>query len=373
MNFDFTAEQYELRDTIRSYLDDHWSFAQLRAAIDGPGLPDTVWEGLAALGATTMLVPEEQRGLGLTLTDASLVFEAFGETLTPMIVGETLLASDIIARFGSEAQKAALLPAIAEGRLKVALALQDAGTSYDPGRTTTTAAGGADEGWRLEGRKMMVPFGHMADRVLVAARAGAQGGLALFIVDPALPGVTVTPHVLVDPTSRMSTLDFSAALVPGDAMLGLADGAAADHAVRVGAAAAAAQLTGAAGRALEMTLDYAKQRKQFGRAIGSFQAIKHKLADMMVNYETSRSAVYYAHWAVAQQDPGAHAAVSMAKAYAGSMARAVLNESVHIHGGIGFTWEYDLHFLLKRGKVLEYSFGDADWHREQYARAVIDS
>ena len=142
--------------------------------------------------------------------------------------------------------------------------------------------------------------------------------------------------------------------------------------MRTTAAAASAQLTGIAGRALGMTLDYAKQRKQFGRAIGSFQAIKHKLADMMITYETSRSAAYYAHWALAQGDAGQTAAVALAKAYAGDMARALANESVHIHGGIGFTWEYDLHFLLKRAKVLEYSAGDAAWHREQYARAVID-
>lgn len=369
MNFDFTADQLELRDSIRGYLDDHWASRQLRAAVDGPGLPDALWDGLAALGLTTVLVPEEHGGLGLTLTDASLLFETFGETLTPAVVTETLLASDVIARFGSAAQKTELLPAIAAGKLKLALALQDDAISFDPAAITATAVRNGN-GWRLDGHKPMVPFGHLVDRALVAARV--DGALGLFVCDPAAAGVTIAARALVDPTSRMSSLDFHQVALPGDALLGQADGGAAAYAMRTAAAAAAAQLTGIAGRSLAMTLDYAKQRKQFGRAIGSFQAIKHKLADMMVSYETSRSGVYYAHWALAQQDPGQAQAVSMAKAYASDMARAVVNESVHIHGGIGFTWEYDLHFFLKRAKVLEYSAGDAGWHREQYARAMID-
>lgn len=372
MNFDFTAEQYALRDTVRSYLDEHWTSAQLRAAADTPtGLPDALWDGLSGLGVTTILVPEEHGGLGLTLTDASLLFETFGETLTPALLTDTLLASDVVNRFGSPVQKAELLPMVAEGRLKLALALQDDATSFDPAGITTVASRNGN-GWRLDGHKPMVPFAHLADRVLVAARLEPGGGLGLFLCDPKAAGVTATPHVLVDPTSRMSALGLAGVVLPGDALIGDTDGSAARYAMRTSAAAASAQLTGLAGRALAMTLDYAKQRKQFGRAIGSFQAIKHKLADMMMTYETSRSATYYAHWALAQQDPGDGNAAAMAKAYAGDMARAVINESVHIHGGIGFTWEYDLHFFLKRAKVLEYSAGDASWHREQYAKAVID-
>lgn len=371
MNFDFTADQYELRDTIRGYLDDNWASPQLRASLSGPGLPGALWEGLTGLGLTTVLIPEAYGGLGLSLTDTAMLFETFGETLTPAVVPETILASDIIARFGTEGQKAALLPAIAEGRMKLAIAVQDSPVSFDPQDIATTATP-AGNGWLLRGRKHMVPYGHLVDRVLVAARVGHAGTLAFFICDPATVGVTVTPHVLVDPTSRMSALGFADVILPAEALLGEADDGAVQHGMRTMAAAAAAQLTGIAGRSLTMTIDYAKQRKQFGRAIGSFQAIKHKLADMMVNYETSRSAAYYAHWALAQDGDAQGAAVSLAKAYAGDMARAVVNESVHIHGGIGFTWEYDLHFFLKRAKVLEYMAGDATWHREQYARALID-
>lgn len=370
MNFDFTAEQYELRDTVRGYLSGQWASPQLRAALSGSGLPNELWDGLVELGLSTVLVPEEYGGLGLTLTDASLLFETFGETLTPMLVAETLLASDVIARFGSADQKAELLPAIAEGRMKLALAVQESSTSFDPAELAATAVQ-AGNGWRLDGHKQMVPYAHLADRLLVAARV--EGRLAFFVVDPRAQGVATTPHVLVDPTSRMCALDFTAVDLPADALLGAPDGAAVQHGMRTAAAAAAAQLTGIAGQAMTMTLDYAKQRKQFGRAIGSFQAIKHKLADMMVAYETSRSAAYYAHWALAQGDDGQAAAVSLAKAYAGDMARNVVNESLHIHGGIGFTWEYDLHFFLKRAKVFEYMAGDATWHREQYARAVIDA
>lgn len=372
MNFDFTADQYALRDTIRSYLDDHWASPQLRASLSGSGLPAELWDGLAGMGLQMVLVPEQYGGLGLGLTDASLLFETFGETLTPGLVADTMLASDLIARFGSESQRSELLPAIAEGRLKIAIAIGESATSFDPAEIATQATP-AGNGWQLSGHKTIVPYGRLADRVLVAARAAETGALAFFLLDPATQGVTLTPHVLVDPTARASSVALEQVNLPAEALIGAADGAAVQHGMRTSAAAAAAQLTGIAGRSLAMTLDYAKQRKQFGRAIGSFQAIKHKLADMMVTYETSRSAAYYAHWALAQGDAGQEAAVSLAKAYAGDMSRAVVNESVHIHGGIGFTWEYDLHFYLKRAKVFEYAAGDATYHRERYARAVIDA
>ena len=370
MNFDFTAEQYELRDTIRGYLAEHWTSRELRAAMSGSGLPDTLWEGLAQLGLLTILIPEAYGGLDLSLTDASLLFETFGETLTPGLAAETILASDLIARFGSEPQRSELLPAIAEGRMKLTIAVGDSPTSYDPAEITTTAIQ-AGNGWQLDGCKQMVPFAALADRALVVARAGQDGPLGFFIVDPKAVGVAIDAHVLVDPTWRASALTFKGVALPADALLGAPDGLAVEHGLQTTAAANAAQLTGIAGRALGMTLDYAKQRKQFGRIIGSFQAIKHKLADMMVTYETSRSAAYYAHWALAQGNPDQAAAVSLAKAYAGDMSRAVVNESVHVHGGIGFTWDYDLHLFLKRAKVLEYSAGDANWHREQYARDVV--
>ena len=371
MNFDFTADQYALRDTIKSYLDDHWASAQLRASLSGSGMPPELWDGLAELGLQMVLVPEQYGGLGLTLTDASLLFETFGETLTPSIVTDTMLASDLIARFGTESQKSELFPAIAEGRTKIAIAIGESATSFDPAEIVTRATE-AGNGWQLSGSKPIVPYAHLADRILLAARVGSNGPLAFFLVEPETPGVAMTPHVLVDPLARASTVTLQAVNLPAEALIGMADGAAVQHGMQTLAAAAAAQLTGIAGRSLAMTLDYAKQRKQFGRAIGSFQAIKHKLADMMVSYETSRSAAYYAHWALAQSDTGQSAAVSLAKAYAGDMSRAVVNESVHIHGGIGFTWEYDLHFYLKRAKVFEYAAGDATFHREQYARAVID-
>ena len=372
MNFDFTTDQYALRDTIRAYLDDHWASNQWRASLSGTGLPNELWNGLAELGLQMVLIPEEHGGLGLTLTDASLLFETFGETLTPGIVAETMLASDLIARFGTDGQKADLLPAMAEGRLKVSIAIGESSTSFDPEEIATTAIQ-TGNGWQLTGHKPMVPYAHVADRILVAARVGAGGPLAFFVVDPAAHGVSIMQHVLVDPTSRASAMMLDQAKLPAEALIGDADGKAVEHGMRTAAAAAAAQLTGLAGRSLDMTLDYAKQRKQFGRAIGSFQAIKHKLADMMVSYETSRSGAYYAHWALAQGDSGQAAAVSLAKAYAGDMSRAVMNESVHIHGGIGFTWEYDLHFFLKRAKMFEYTAGDSTFHREQYARAVIDA
>lgn len=372
MNFDFTPEQFALQDTVRSYLAEAWPPQRVRAAIDGDALPADLWDGLVELGLSMLLVPEEYGGLGLSLTDAALVFETLGEALAPGLVGDTILASALIARFGTAAQKDTLLPAIAEGRLKLTVAAQESATSYalDAPRTTATPIEG---GWRLDGIKRMVGYAGEADRALVAARVPGSAEPGLFLCDLKAAGVSAVPHILIDPTVRASEVTFAGVALPADALIGGGEvRGALGYWQSLAAATAATQLTGIAGRALAMTVDYAKERRQFGRAIGSFQAVKHRLADMLVVHETSRSAAYYAHWALAEDAPDAAAAVALAKAYAGDMSRSMLNDSIHNHGGIGFTWDYDLHLYVKRGKLLEYAHGDATWHRERYARATID-
>src|SRR4051812_28376957 len=243
MNFDFTAEQCQLRDTVRAFLDDHWGSRQLRASFAGPGLPEGMWQRLAELGLPTLLVPEEHGGLGLSLTDASLIFETFGETLAPGLGAEVMLATDVIARFGTRDQKAELLPAIAGGSLKPVMAMQDSATSYAP-QAVTRVATRAGNGWRLSGHKRTVPYAHLAERLLVSARVEGTESIAFFLCDPQASGMSVAPHVLVDPTYRMSAVTLEDVAVPPEALLG--GDAAVAHGSLAAAAAAAAQLAGAA-------------------------------------------------------------------------------------------------------------------------------
>jgi alkylation response protein AidB-like acyl-CoA dehydrogenase len=196
--------------------------------------------------------------------------------------------------------------------------------------------------------------------------------LALFLCRPSAHNIQVRPHVGIDPTTRICEARFADVRVSGDDLLGGGpDAGALQFLLNWHAAAAGAEMTGAAARVLDMAIGYSGQRVQFGRPVGSFQAIKHKCADMMVAVETARSAAYYAAWAVATNDPASQTAASMAKAFCGDACRMTCNEGLQIHGGIGFTAEYDLHFYMKRGKYLEYAYGDADWHREQVAAALL--
>jgi alkylation response protein AidB-like acyl-CoA dehydrogenase len=369
MNFDFNGEQYMLRDSVRDLLGAKWSTEQLRAHVRGDGIDSDLWRGLVELGLTTLLVPEAHGGMSMTLLDLVLVLEEFGRALVTGPIVETLLASEILARHGTAEQQSRILPSVAAGTMRLALAHLEPEATYATGDVHLRATRSAG-GWRLSGRKILVPYAHAVDQLLVAARADDDSP-ALFLCDPRAQGVTVRPNVIVDPTYRMCEVVLDDVPVPAADVLGGAPGAALGRLIDTSTLAAAAQMTGIAARALEVAVAYAKERVQFGKPIGSFQAIKHKCADMAVLVDTSRSAVYYAGWTLAQDDEPAAKAVSMAKAYCGDACRTVCNESLQIHGGIGFTWEHDLHLYLKRGKLLEYTFGDATWHREQVAAAVL--
>jgi alkylation response protein AidB-like acyl-CoA dehydrogenase len=372
MNFDFNAEQYMLRDSVRDLLAGKWSTEQLRGLVHGDGLDTALWRGLAELGLLTLLLPEAHGGMGMTILDLVLVLEEFGRALVPGPMVQTLLASEVIASHGTQEQQARLLPAVAAGHLALAVAYLENGAGYSVDDIRLTATRG-DDGWWLRGTKILVPYGHAVDRLLVAARLhDPEGPLALFMCPARADGLTARTSVVIDPTYRLCEVTFDDVHVTAaDVLGGGADAGALPRLLDTSALADAAQMTGIAARALEMAITYAKQRVQFGHPIGSFQAIKHKCADMAVLVDTCQSAVSYAGWALAERDPAASRAVSMAKAYCGDACRTVCNESLQIHGGIGFTWEHDLHLYLKRGKLLEYAFGDATWHRERVATSVL--
>ena len=365
MNFDFGPDQYMFRDSLRAFLDDQWSPAKLRRLETGDGLDAELWAGLTALGLPAMLVPEAQGGLGLGFVDLALLLEEFGRALVPGPLVETLLATDAIVRFGAATQKAALLPAVAEGRCILTPATEAA----DGETVRAETAGG---GWSLSGRMILVPYAAAAEFLLIAAQFGPAGTPGLALVKPHGPGVTLRPHTLLDFTSRAYEVVLDSAPIAPDDVLGGAPNPDAVQRLRdAGAMAAAAEMTGIAGKMLDLAVEYAKQRTQFGKPIASFQAIKHRCADMLAQVETSRTAAYYAAWALAAGSPDAARAVSMAKAFCGDATRFVCNETIQLHGGIGFAWEVDLHLFLRRAKALEYAFGDAAWHRERVISAAL--
>jgi alkylation response protein AidB-like acyl-CoA dehydrogenase len=276
-----------------------------------------------------------------------------------------MLAAKAIESAGSEAQQKRWLPAVAAGDARAAIALVDGDLDWSPDATTTRAER-TNDGWRISGLKRWVPWAHVAKVLLVPARAAE--GLTLFPVDPAAGGVTLSPvqgmdfgtrwvHVTLDNVRVTETLG-----APGSAK------PAVEALLRRGAIGAAAEMLGAARRCLDMAVGYAKVREQFGQPIGSFQAIRHKCSEMLLEVENSHSAVYYAAWAHDAGADDAEMAASVAKAYVGDATRKVCGEAIQVHGGIGFTWEYDLHIYFKRAKALETMYGDADYHRELIVR-----
>ena len=371
MNFDFSPEQYMVQDSVRSFLADQWSTAKLRGLMEGDGLDTALWQGLAELGLLAILVPEEHGGLGLGFVDLALVLEECGRALVPGPLVETILVTDALTRFGTPGQQAALLPGVAEGRVRLSPAVTEARGGCDP-QWIETAATGTASGWSLSGRKILVPYAGIADRLLVSARFGPTGEPGLALVDPNGPGVTCRPHVMLDLPSRADEVVFDqVSVAAADVLGGTPSAASVLRLLDAGAAGAAAQMSGIAAKMLDLAVEYVGQRVQFGRPIGSFQAIKHRCADMMVQVETSRTASYYAAWALSAGSAEAPQAVSMAKAYCGDAARSVCNEAIQLHGGIGFAWELDLHLYLRRAKALEYAFGDAGWHRERVVAAAL--
>jgi alkylation response protein AidB-like acyl-CoA dehydrogenase len=270
---------------------------------------------------------------------------------------------------GSAAQKERWLSAIAAGRARASAALLEETLDWSPAATAATAARDGD-GWRLSGVKRFVPWAHVADVVLVPARA--PEGLSLFLLDPAQPGVRLSPMVGIDLGNRWSELALDGARVPAGGVLGQPGGAGPvlEALLRRAAVCASAEMLGAARRCLDMSVGYVKVREQFGQPIGSFQAIRHRCAEMLLEVENSHAAVYYAAWALTAGADDAAVAASICKSYVSESARKVCGDAIQVHGGIGFTWEYDLHLYMKRAKALEPLYGDAEFHRELIARHV---
>jgi alkylation response protein AidB-like acyl-CoA dehydrogenase len=371
VNFSFSDDQVLLKNSVRAALDEHCTPAHVRSmADDAKGYGDPLWSEMAKLGWLGLPFPEEQGGAGLGFVELALVLEEMGRAAYPGPFFATVVLGGLgLMLGGSVAQKDKWLAAIASGKARATAALVEAELDWDPASAATTADK-SGSGWALSGLKRFVPWAEAADVVLVPARS--PEGLSLFLVDPRSAGVTLEPMVGIDLTTRWSEMRLDKVAVGADAVLGRpgAAGPVLESLLRRAAVMASAEMLGAARRCLDMSVEYAKVREQFGQPIGSYQAIRHRCAEMLLETENAHAAVYYAAWALSAGAEDAAVASSICKSYVNEAARKVCGDAIQVHGGIGFTWEYDLHLYMKRAKALEPLYGDTEYHRELVTRLV---
>jgi alkylation response protein AidB-like acyl-CoA dehydrogenase len=359
MQFGLSESQTILRDSAREFFAGECQMARVRRLTETDTAHDTaLWTKLAEQGYTGITFAEEHGGVGLGVVELVLLMEEAGRALLPGPLFSTVaLAGAVIDSCASRAQKKAYLAPICHGGARATLALLESSASWDPADVGMTAKNG-----RLTGEKLFVPDAAVADWIVVVARDGA------YVVSAKAPGVTITPMAGMDLARKQYAVTL--ADVPAET-LDQRDGL--SRGLQIATAALVAEMVGGMQRTLDITVDYAKTRKQFGKPIGSFQAVQHMCADMYLETESARSAAYYAAWALQERAPDAAEAVSIAKIYASDACRAVGNRGIQIHGGMGFTWENDLHLYYRRAKASETTLGDATFHRERLARLVIDA
>jgi alkylation response protein AidB-like acyl-CoA dehydrogenase len=369
VNFAFSEEQEELRRITRQFLESKSPETEVRRLMETTeGYDPAVWSQMAnELGLQSLVIPEEYGGQGFTYVELTVVLEEMGRALLAAPFYSTVvLATNAVLHSGDEAAKKEILPGIASGETIATLALTEPNGKWDLSGVEATATKSGDA-WTIDGTKMFVLDGHVADVIIVAARTGA--GLSLFKVDGDAAGLTRTPLSTMDQTRKQAKLEFSG--VPAT-LIGT-DGGAEEVLGRVldlAVVALAAEQVGGAQKVLDMSVEYAKDRVQFGRPIGSFQAIKHKCADMLLEVESAKSAAYYAAWCAAELNDELPEVACLAKAYCSEAYFHSAAENIQIHGGIGFTWEHPAHLYFKRAKSSELLFGDPTYHRELLAQRL---
>jgi len=377
MDFTFNEEQQELRSIATSFLADNAGPEQLREAMESElGYDPQLWKQMGTeLGWTSVIIPEEYGGLGLSYVELIALMEVMGSALLcAPFFSSVCLGGNALLVGGTEEQKQQHLPGIAEGATRATLASTEANGRWDAaGIDATARKDGGD--YVLEGKKTFVPDGHCADLFVVATRReGTRGeeGISLFVVPAATPGVERRALPTMDQGRRQAEITLSGVRLPASALMG-DEGrgwAPLEKTLQLAAVALSAEQVGGAQKCLDMAVEYAKERVQFGRPIGSFQAIKHKCANMMVEVESARSASYYAGCVAAEDGDELPVVASLAKAYCSDAYFRCAADSLQIHGGVGFTWEYDVHRHLKRAKSTETLLGDAAYHRELVARRI---
>ena len=364
-----SAEQQELRESVRRFLADRAPLPRVRELMESDhGTDPEVWRQAGVqLGLQGIAIPEEYGGSGFSFAEQAIVLEELGSALYtgPYLASAVFAATALLASQDEQARRD-FLPGIASGETVATLAFTEDNGSWEPDAIRLAATKNGT-GWRLDGHKSFVLDGHTAGLILVVAATDA--GLSLFAVEADAGGLTRTPLPTLDQTRKLARLEFDAVAgrligSPGDAAAVL------DRVLDVAAIALAAEQLGGAQRALDMAVEYAKIRHQFGRPIGSFQAIKHRCADLLLEVESLRSAVSYGASAVAADSDEVPVVASLAKAYGSETYFHVAAENIQIHGGIGFTWEHDAHLYFKRAKSSELFLGDGAYHRERLAQRI---
>jgi alkylation response protein AidB-like acyl-CoA dehydrogenase len=374
VNFAFSEEQDQLREAVRKFLEAKSPESDVRRLMETTeGYDPAVWKQMAnELGLQSLHIPEAYGGQGYTFVELGIVLEEQGRALLCAPYFSTVvLAANAILNAGSEDEKAALLPGIASGETIATLAFTEPNGKWDAdGITLEAKPDGGD--YVLDGTKMFVLDGHTANLIVVVARtAGTSGedGISFFTVAGDAPGLTRTPLATMDQTRKQARLEFSGVKAQPLGTPG-AGWAALSTTLDQAAVGLSNEMVGGAQFVLEESVQYAKDRVQFGRPIGSFQAIKHKCADMLLEVESAKSAAYYAAWAAAEGNDEVPVVASLAKAYCSDAYFHAAAENIQIHGGIGFTWEHNAHLYFKRAKSSEILLGDATYHRELLAQRI---
>jgi alkylation response protein AidB-like acyl-CoA dehydrogenase len=377
MDFGFNEEQEMLRASARKFLENECTseFVRKRMAED-PGVTEEFWTKLAEQGWLGLIYDEEHGGSGLGIVDLTVLMEEMGRAVMPGPFFSTVLLGGLtIKEAGSAAQKKEWLSKIAAGKAKATLAWTEPNARWDAAGVTTPATE-SGKGFVLNGVKLFVPDAHLADVIVVVARTregkAPEDGIGLFLVPKDAKGLQIKLLPTMDQTRKICEVRLNDVSVAGDAVLGEKHSgwAPLSRVLERATVALCAEMCGGAQRVLDMTTDYAKIRIAFGKPIGSYQGVKHKAADMLVDVENAKSLTYYAAWAVDENVPEAALAASMAKAYTSDAYRKVSGAGIQLHGGIGFTWEHDLHLYFKRAKSSEFTFGDATYHREKVAQLI---
>jgi len=369
VNFAFSEEQEELRRTVRAFLEDKSPSAEVRRLMETTeGYDPAVWEQMGSqLGLQGLAIPEEYGGSGYSYVELIVVLEEMGRALLAAPYFSTVaLAANAILHSGDDAAKKELLPGIASGETIATLAMTEDNGRWDAEGITATATKSGD-GYTIDGHKMFVLDGHTANLIIVAAKTGDS--ISLFTAAGDADGLSRTPLATMDQTRKQARLEFSG--TPAKLLGTEGEGwNVLSRVLDLAAVALAAEQVGGAQKCLDMSVDYAKVRVQFGRPIGSFQAIKHKCADMLLEVESAKSAAYYAGWAAAELNDELPTVASLAKAYCSDAYFHAAAENIQIHGGIGFTWEHDAHLYFKRAKSSQLLLGDPTYHRELLAQRI---
>src|SRR5215831_1578037 len=345
MDFDLNKAQKLLQQSAREFFARECKPERVRELMaTDTAYDDGLWRAMADQGWTGLIIPEEFGGLGLSLVDLIAVSEEMGRACLPGPFLSTLWAAALIDRAGGEGQRKQYLEPIAAGDMKATVALLEGDADWNPESVQLRAEKEGKE-FRLRGRKEFVTDAEVADLIICVARG--NDGLVLAPVEKGAKGMKIAATPGVDATRKLYSVEFDDVVAPeADAL--------------------------AFNMRTQTAVEYARTRQQFGKPIGVYQAVQHQLADMFLMTESARSAVYYAAWAVSENDPSAKLAVSVAKACCSDAAREVGNRGAQVHGGIGFTWEHNLQLYYKRAKASEIMFGDANYHREEIARKVVD-